>query len=90
LLLFSVHQDEILCATVSHNNEHIVTGSRDRLIIVLRLDTGEVEHSVEQHTDAVIAVALTQDDGLLISGLKNSKIKFLLIYFFFQLHVIKQ
>ena len=67
--LFSVHQDEILCMTVSHNNEQIVTGSRDRLIIVIRLETGEIEHSVEQHTDAVIAVALTQDDGLLISGL---------------------
>ena len=54
---------------VSHNNEQIVTGSRDRLIIVMRLETGEVEHSIEQHTDAVTAVALTQDDGLLITGL---------------------
>lgn len=65
----SVHQDEILCMTVSHNNEHIVAGSRDRLIIVLRLETGEVEHSIEQHTDAVTSVALTQDDLLLISGM---------------------
>lgn len=65
---FSVHHDEILCLTLSHNNEQIVTGSRDRLIIVLRLETGEVEHSVEQHTDAVTAVALTQDDGILLSG----------------------
>jgi WD40 repeat protein len=66
--LFSVPQDEILCTTISHNNEQIVTGSRDRLIIVLCLETGEVEHSVEQHTDAIVAVALTQDDALLISG----------------------
>ena len=65
---FSVHHDEILCMVVSHNNEQIVTGSRDRLIIVMRLETGEVEHSIEQHTDAVTAVALTQDDGLLITG----------------------
>jgi WD40 repeat protein len=55
--------------TVSHNNEHIIAGSRDRLIIVLRLETGEVEHSIEQHTDAVTSVALTQDDALLISGM---------------------
>ena len=54
--------------TVSHNNEHIVTGSRDRFITVLRLESGEVEHSVEQHTDAVTSLALTQDDILLISG----------------------
>lgn len=54
--------------TVSHNNEHIVTGSRDRLIIIVRLETGEIEHSTEQHTDAVTAVALTQDDALLISA----------------------
>jgi WD40 repeat protein len=59
--------------TVSHNNEHIVTGSRDRLIIVLRFDTGEIEHSVEQHTDAVIGLALTQDDNLLVSGLLFNK-----------------
>ncbi len=54
---------------VSHNNEQIVTGSRDRLIIVFRLETGEVEHSIEQHTDAITALAITQDDALLISGL---------------------
>ena len=54
--------------TVSHNNEQIVTGSRDRLIVVLRLETGEIEHSIEQHTDAVTAVALTQDDAILVSG----------------------
>jgi WD40 repeat protein len=55
--------------TVSHNNELIVTGSRDRLIVVLRLETGEVEHSIEHHSDAVTAVALTQDDAILVSGL---------------------
>lgn len=54
--------------TLSHNNEQIVTGSRDRSITILRLETGEIEHSVEQHTDAVTAVALTQDDAILISG----------------------
>lgn len=74
LFSFSVHQDEILCGIVSHNNEQIVTGSRDRLIIVLRLETGEVEHSIEQHTDAVVAVALTQDDALLVSGIGLDRI----------------
>ena len=59
---------------MSHNNEQIVTGSRDRLIIVLRLETGEVEHSIEQHTDAVVAVALTQDDALLVSGIRLDRI----------------
>jgi len=54
--------------TVAHNNDHIVTGSRDRLIVVLRLETGEIEYSIEQHSDAVIAVALTQDDAILVSG----------------------
>ncbi|CAF3927068.1 unnamed protein product, partial [Rotaria sp. Silwood1] len=49
------------------NNEQIVTGSRDRFIVVIRLETGEVEHSIEQHTDAVTAIALTQDDTILIS-----------------------
>jgi len=39
----------------------------------LRFDTGEIEHSVEQHTDAVIGVALTQDDNLLVSGLLFNK-----------------
>ena len=65
---FSFHNDDILCLTVSHNNEQIVVGSRDRLIIVLRLETGEIEQTVDQHTDAVVSVALTQDDSILISG----------------------
>lgn len=66
-----MQQDEILCLTVSHSNEQIVTGSRDRQIVVLRLETGEIEHCVEQHTDAVTAVALTQDDTMLLSGLSS-------------------
>ena len=71
----SIHQDEILCLTVSHNNEQIVTGSRDRLIVVLRLETGEIEHSVENHNDAVTAVALTQDDAILVSASRDQTIK---------------
>jgi hypothetical protein len=73
---------------VTHNNEQIVTGSRDRLIIVLRFDTGEVEHSIEQHTDAVTAIALTRDDAILVSGLlltkseKNGKKRFLFYFSF--------
>lgn len=53
---------------ITHNNEQIVVGCRDRFIVVCRLETGEIEHSVEQHTDAVTALAITQDDGLLVSG----------------------
>jgi WD40 repeat protein len=55
--------------TVSHNNEQIVIGTRDQLIVVLRLETGEIEHSLEPHSDAVTAIALTQDDAILVSGL---------------------
>lgn len=65
---FSVQQDEILCMIVSHNNEYIVAGCQNRLIIVIRIETGEIEHSIEQHSDAVVGLALNQDDGLLISG----------------------
>ncbi|CAF4562842.1 unnamed protein product, partial [Didymodactylos carnosus] len=70
-----INQDEILCLTVSHNNDHIVTGSRDRLVTVLRLETGEIEHSIEQHTDAVISVALTQDDAILLTASKDQTVK---------------
>ena len=45
------------------------------MIVVIRLDTGEIEHSIEQHTDAVVAVALTQDDGLLVSASRDQTIK---------------
>lgn len=94
--LFSSHQGEILCMTVSHNNEYIVTGSRDRFITVLRLESGEVEHSVEQHTDAITSLALTQDDVLLISGwhittnLESCFTEYSSLLHLFQLHVIKQ
>ena len=67
--IYSVHHDELLCMIVAHNNEQIVAGSYDRLILVFRLETGEIEHSIERHSDAVVAVALTQDDTLLISGI---------------------
>jgi WD40 repeat protein len=63
-----MNQNEILCMKISHNNQLIVVGTRDRLIIVCHFETGEIEHSIEQHTDAVTGVGLTQDDALLISG----------------------
>jgi hypothetical protein len=67
---------------MSHDNEHIVMGSRDRMLTVVRLETGEIEYSIEQHTDAVTGVALTQDDAILITGMYSHEMSLLSIEFY--------
>lgn len=70
---FACNESEILCSVLSHDDEFIVVGAANSIIYIIRLETGEVVLTGDKHIEAVTALALTNDDSILISG--NCKIK---------------
>jgi WD40 repeat protein len=66
---------------LSHSDEFLITGSQDRLINVIRIETGDLIHSIEKHFDSITALAISNDDTILVSG--NRPIEKNLIYFSF-------
>lgn len=64
----SNHKSAILCAVLTNSDEFLITGTYDRLINVIRVENGDVVHSIEKHFDSVTALAISQDDSILISG----------------------
>ena len=73
----SNHKADILCAVLTHNDEFIITGTYDRLVNVIRLETGDMVHSLEKHFDAITAIAISQDDTILVTGKPQSDQKVL-------------
>lgn len=65
---FACTESEILCSVLSHDNEYIVVGAANSIVYIIRLETGEVVLVGDKHIDAVTALALTNDDSILISG----------------------
>lgn len=53
---------------LSHNDEYIITGCKDKLINIIRLTSSEVIQTFDKHDDAVTALALSLNDTILISG----------------------
>ena len=63
-----MHKSSVLCSVLSHSDEFLITGTYDRLVNVIRIETGDVIHSVEKHFDSITALAISLDDTILVSG----------------------
>lgn len=63
-----MHKAAILCSVLAHNSQHLITGTDDRLVNVVDIESGELIHSEEKHFDAVTHLALSTDDVILVSG----------------------
>ena len=63
-----MHKSAPLCGVLTHSDEYLITGSYNRLLNVIRIETGDVVHSIENHFDAITALAISQDDNILLSG----------------------
>ena len=68
----SVHKSSVLCSVLTHSDEYLITGTYDRLVNVIRIETGDIVHSIEKHFDAITALALSLDDTILVSGIEKS------------------
>ncbi len=42
-------------------------GTKDNLINVIRIETGDIIFSIEEHNESVTALALSNDDTILVS-----------------------
>jgi hypothetical protein len=73
-----MHKSAVLCGVITHTDEFLITGSHNRVLNVIRIETGDVIHSIENHFDAITALAISQDDTILLSGTCLN----LLIFFF--------
>ena len=58
----------ILCSVLTHSDEFLITGTQDRTINVIKIDTGDVVQTTDKHLDAVTALAISLDDFVLVSG----------------------
>jgi WD40 repeat protein len=63
-----MHKSSILCGVITHTDEYLVTGSYNKVLNVIRIETGDVIHSVENHSEAITALCMSQDDAILLSG----------------------
>lgn len=59
----------MLCAVLTHSDEYLITGTYDRLLNKIRVETGDVVFSVEKHFDSITALAISSDDSILVSGM---------------------
>lgn len=65
---FSCNKSAVLCSVLTHSDDMIITGCKDRLINFIRIDTGELVNTLDKHEEAVTSLAISLDDVILISG----------------------
>ncbi|XP_011676652.2 U3 small nucleolar RNA-interacting protein 2 isoform X1 [Strongylocentrotus purpuratus] len=79
------HQLAITCMVISSDNKYIFSGSKDCSIIKWNAATGKKEHKIPGgrkgtedkhigHTAHILALAISSDDTLLVSGCRNKLI----------------
>ncbi len=67
------HEDVVQCCAVADDERLVVSGGRDRLLIVWKVETGDMLHSLSSIGSPVAAVAVTNDASVAFSG-KSSTI----------------
>lgn len=60
---------------LSKDRKTLYSGSADRTIRIWNLTTGQLEHTLNGHTDSVLALAITPCDRFLLSGSADKTIK---------------
>ena len=62
------HEGGITSIAVPSNNSLVVTGAKDKQVIVWNFKHGSVNHKLCLHTDVIVKVAITFDGNVVISG----------------------
>lgn len=61
------HEDVVTCCAVSEDGKSVVSGGRDKAIIVWEVQTGTVRRSISAKAP-VVAVEITFDGSVIVSG----------------------
>ena len=67
-LYLSTNRSSILCGVTTHSSEILIVGLENSLINLMRIDTGEFIQTFNKHSDSVTALALSENDSILVSG----------------------
>ncbi|MCH2206407.1 MAG: hypothetical protein MK132_11115 [Lentisphaerales bacterium] len=66
--------DTTLTADMSSDRKYLATGSSDKLVKIFSLQTGDLIHSIKQHSEWVTNVSISPDGVLVASGDRNGHI----------------
>lgn len=69
------HSHIVSSLAISADAKLLVSGSRDKVIKIWQLETGELLHTLKGHRDAVLAIALSPDGQIIASGSADKTIK---------------
>ncbi len=63
------------CVAISNDSKYIVSGGKDKKIILWERDTGNVIRVMEGHTDSIKAVKISSDVKYIYSGSEDCTIR---------------
>ncbi|GIY28466.1 putative wd40 domain protein [Caerostris darwini] len=69
------HQEPVTCAAVSRDGSLAVSGSRDRIVKVWQLNSGELHASLKGHSASVTCVAFSPNGLFAVSGSEDATLK---------------
>jgi WD40 repeat protein len=62
------HEGWVWCCAISHNDEFIVSGSKDNKIKIWEIESGNCVKTFDGHSSYVTCVCISNDDRYIISG----------------------
>jgi WD40 repeat protein len=74
LMTLGDEYDTVLTADIRPDQSQVALGSPSRLVKVISLKNGEVQHKIKKHTDWVMAVAFSPNGQMLASADRNGSI----------------
>ncbi|CAL1279539.1 unnamed protein product [Larinioides sclopetarius] len=69
------HQEPVTCVAVSRDGSLAVSGSRDRIVKVWQLNSGELHASLKGHTASITCVAFSPNGLFAVSGSDDATLK---------------
>ena len=68
-------EDSVLAMAISKDGKKIAAGGTDRVVRVFDIDSGKLEHAVENHADWILGIAFTPDAKGLVTGSRDKTAK---------------
>ena len=68
LFLDREHSEAVLCIALSHNGQHLASGSKDKTVKIASMETYTITHVISEHTAPVTCVLYNSTDTVLLTG----------------------